>query len=204
MIRINLLGEKVDHSVAYAVHGLSLAAAVVVAAIGCFLLNDSVSSERELLTNDKTRLTAQLTRLTEKTKQVENLNASKKLLKEKLTTIAKLKAKKSGAVHLLSDISLATPERSWLTSIKSKSDGMEFNGVALDPQTVSSFMTKLTTSDWIAEVELKESKQTRRDDVPVQNFTLFVKDRNPLDVKKSESSGRGAAKVESNSEKGEK
>lgn len=193
MIRINLLGEKVDHSAAFLVHGLSLAVAVFLTVLGCFVVHQSKVSEREILTNEKGLLESQLARLREKTKKVEELDAKKKLVQEKLMTIARLKAKKSGPVHLLSDISGATPQRSWLASIRSKSDGLEFNGIALDPQTVSTFMTQLMKSEWIGDVELKESKQAIKEQTPVQSFTLLVKTKTPLDAKKGVSSRSTAA-----------
>jgi len=198
MIRINLLGEKVDRSGAIAVHGLALGAAALLVIFVCFLVQSSLSTRIELATTQKSLLETQVNRLREKTKKVEGLEKDKKLLSEKLTTIARLKAKKTGPVHLLDDITTDIPERSWLTGIKQKSDALEFAGVALDPQTVSSFMTKLGTSLWIGGVELVFSKQAIRDNVPVQEFSLLVKLRNALDASKpkgAEESGKPGDKA---------
>ncbi|MFN8390492.1 MAG: PilN domain-containing protein [Bdellovibrionota bacterium] len=184
MIRINLLGEKIDRTGTYAAHGLALAGTVLATLIACFVFHDSKLSDLELLTNEKTLLESQLNKLREKTKQVENLEKDKKLLSEKLTTIAKLKVKKSAPVHLLDDISSYIPQRSWMTSVKQKTDGLEFQGVALDPQTVSSYMTQLATSKWIDTIELIYSRQQVKDGVPVQEFSFLVKLKNPLDVNK--------------------
>lgn len=203
MIRINLLGEKVDRSGVYAIHGLALAGAAILAIFVSILVHTSVSTKLELANNEKSIKDGQLAKLREKTKKVEALEKNKKLLSEKLTTIAKLKAKKSGPVHLLDDITGAIPERSWLMGIKQKTDGLEFQGVALDPQTVSTFMTKLGESKWIQGVELVFSKQVVKQDVPVQEFSLLVKLRNALEINKPKEKesprskdGKDAAKAE--------
>jgi type IV pilus assembly protein PilN len=192
MIRINLLGEKVDRSAAYAVHGLALVGTVFATIFACFLFHDASVSELTLLQNEKSLLDSQLNKLREKTKQVDNLEKDKRLLSEKLTTIAKLKAKKSAPVHLLDDITTFIPQRSWIVSITQKNDGLEFKGFALDPQTVSSFITRLGTSDWVASVDLIYSRQAMRDDVAIQEFSFLVKLKNPLDIKKINAGGSPA------------
>ncbi len=201
MIRINLLGEKVDRSGAIVVHSLAAGAASFVAIVVCFFVHSSLSNRIEIVSSQKSLYETQVARLREKTKKVENLEKDKKLLSEKLTTIARLKAKKTGPVHLLDDITLNIPERSWLTGIKQKADGLEFTGIALDPQTVSSFMTKLSSSLWIGGVELSYSKQMIRDDVPVQEFSLLVKLRNALDAAKLKNDGTAKAGSEKPDEK---
>ncbi len=190
MIRINLLGEKVDRSGAYFFHGLALAASAVVSLLLCVVVHSSVSTRLELANNQKLLLDNQLKKLREKTKKVEDLEKDKKLLSEKLTTIARLKAKKTGPVHLLDDITGSIPERSWLVAIKQKSDGLEFQGIALDPQTVSTFMTTLGASKWIQNVELVYSKQVVKQDVAIQEFSLLVKLRNALEVNKPKEAGK--------------
>jgi len=184
MIRINLLGEKIDRSGTYAVHGLVLGAALFFTLLSCVVFHGTMSDRLTLAQNQKAILDGQLAKLREKTKKVDDLEKNKKLLSEKLTTIAKLKANKTGPVHLLDDLTRAIPDRSWLTAIKQKPEGLEFDGVALDPQTVSSFMTKLSASKWIGGVELMFSKQTMRQEVAVQEFALLVKLRNSLDANK--------------------
>ena len=202
MIRINLLGEKIDRSGIYAAHGLAVGGATVLAIFFCFLFHSSMTDRLELATNQKAILDGQLAKLREKTKKVEDLEKNKKLLSEKLTTIAKLKANKTGPVHLLDDITKAIPDRSWLTGIKQKPEGLEFQGVALDPQTVSSFMTQLGNSKWIGGVELIYSKQMMRQEVAVQEFSLLVKLRSSLDAGKDKAKdGKNAASTEKGAQK---
>ena len=184
MIRINLLGEKIDRTGTFLAHGLALAGAIVATTVFCFLYHDSALSDLDMSKKEQALLESQLNKLREKTKKVDDLEKNKKLLSEKLTTIARLKAKKSAPVHLLNDITINIPDRSWLTSIKQKPDGLEFEGVALDPQTVSTFMTQLGTSKYIGGVELTYSRQAMHEEVAVQEFAFLVKLSNPLDAKK--------------------
>lgn len=208
MIRINLLGEKVDRSGAYFMHSVALASTTLVAMIVCFIFHDSMSLDFDLATQEKAILDGKLAKLRDKTKKVESLEKNKNLLKEKLTTIAKLKAKKSGPVHLLDDLTTSIPERSWLTGIKQRTDALEFQGIALDPQTVSGFMTKLLASSWISGVELVYSRQAMRKGVPIQEFSLLVKIKNALEVRKQkaeqEAGKTGAALPASAADAGKK
>ena len=57
---------------------------------------------------------------------------------------------------------------------------MEIRGLALDPQTVSNFMRKLEETPSFGEVDLSYSKQTLKDGVPIQEFSVLAKLENPL------------------------
>ena len=131
MIRINLLGEKVDSS---STHFLQLSAAVccLIAVLGtCFFVQGSLKSELAEAKREKKLVDNQLAALKKKTEKVEQLEAKKRLLKEKLVTIANLKAKKHGPVHVLDDMNQAIPDRSWLTALKETGGSLEVTGIAL-------------------------------------------------------------------------
>lgn len=174
MIRINLLGEQVDHSASYALQ-LILAAACVLGTIGaCFIVHQESTNRLESQRAEKELLDRKLAKLEKITKQVEDLEKKRRTLREKLMTIATLKAKKHGPVHILDDINNALPERSWLLSMKEKSGALEINGVALDNQTIATFMKSLEGGKYFGSVDLVLSTEYVQDDVKLKQFTLSV------------------------------
>ncbi len=184
MIRINLLGEKQDNAVLHSLQAFAFGCVVVLAMAACYVHYSATTAELELAQREKTLLNQRLATLREKTKKVENLEKSKTLLKEKLMTISELKAKKNGPVHVLHDITQAIPQQAWLTGVSQKSDALEFQGFALDNQTISVFMKSLEASPYFGAVDLVDSRLQKKDGVPLQKFILLVKLRGALEARK--------------------
>lgn len=184
MIRINLLGEKQDNAVLHTLQVFAFGCVMLLSMAACYVHYSATSTELELAQREKTLLNQRLVALREKTKKVENLEKSKLLLKEKLMTISELKAKKNGPVHVLHDITQAIPQQAWLTGISQKSDALEFQGFALDNQTISVFMKTLEASPYFGAVDLVDSRLQKKDGVPLQKFILLVKLRGALEARK--------------------
>ena len=197
MIRINLLGEKQDNAVLHTLQVFAFGCVMLLSMAACYVHYSSTSSELELAQREKTLLNQRLVALREKTKKVENLEKSKVLLKEKLMTISELKAKKNGPVHILHDITQAIPQQAWLTGVSQKSDALEFQGFALDNQTISVFMKTLEASPYFGAVDLVDSRLQKKEGVPLQKFILLVKLRSALEARKiaKERELAGAAKI---------
>ena len=180
MIKINLLGEKVDNTALYTLQLMGFGLVTALALAGCLIHYQGVQSRVSTAETRKETLELQLQRLSKKTKKVDLLEDKKKLLASKLTTIATLKAKKQGPVRVLDDLTLAIPKTAWLNRIQQKGGGIEFKGVALDNQTVSKFMVTLENSAFFQDVDLKHSARTTRDNVKLQEFFLVAKITDPL------------------------
>lgn len=193
MIRINLLGEKVDRTGVYVFQGFVGAVALFVALVVCFLHYGVLKSDSELVQETLAAYQAQLARLSKKTKEVEGLEAKQKVLQEKLMTIAKLKANKQGPVYILSEITRMIPERAWLTLCEQEGQQLNLEGVALDGQTVSEFMTALRASEYFGDPDLAYSQQGEKNGVKIQNFAMKVPVLSLLDVMRRREKGRSAA-----------
>lgn len=180
MIRINLLGEKPDYGPIYMLQATLFAGMMALGIFICFIIHETIGDQLESLEADKVSYEGQLAKLKDRTARVEELEKNKNLLRTKLTTIAKLKMNKSGPVHLLADLTESIPERAWLMASTQKGETMEIRGLALDPQTVSNFMRKLEETPSFGEVDLSYSKQTLKDGVPIQEFSVLAKLENPL------------------------
>jgi len=185
MIRINLLGETKDYSVYYFLNAVSLLAALISTGVVCFLLSSDIGNQKADLISKQDNLKRQETRLATKTKEVEGLEQKKKLLSDKLSTIARLKALKQAPVLVLDALTKEIPERAWVKTIVKRGETMEFQGVALDNQTVSVFIKELNTSPFFSSVDLVVSKQLEQDGVALKEFSLNGKLEDALKANKA-------------------
>jgi len=176
MIRINLLGEKVDHSATYALQGVLYVGSLILTLFVLFLLHDGVSSERNSLADDVDSMGRRLKKLEEVTKKVNDLETKKKTLKEKLTTIAVLKKKKNGPVHIVDDFNTALPEKAWVTEVSEKEGSVFIKGIALDNQTIAEFMARIGEFSLFDrdKIELVKSSEFLRDNIKLKEFNLIV------------------------------
>ncbi|MCC6220343.1 MAG: PilN domain-containing protein [Deltaproteobacteria bacterium] len=174
MIHINLLGEKPDYSGIYAIQLLSFGLVVLLSLGTCTFLYSDLSDSLAKINDKKSTLELDLIKLKKVTKRVEDLEKNKKLLQEKLVTIAKLKAKKHGPVHILDEMAKAIPERAWLLDLKEKAGTLEVSGIAIDNPTIASFMNRLEESKYFGSVDLVHSTQKFVNDIKLKEFLLRV------------------------------
>ena len=172
MIKINLLGDDtaVDNSGTFVVGGY-VASLVLVILVFLFAYRSAASTATELAEESET-LTVKLTQLKELTKEVRELEAKRKALEDKLVVIASLQKNKLGPVRVMDDLNMSMPEKSWIVDIKEASGTLRIGGMALDNQTIASFMRDLEASDYFEKVDIVESRQAVRDGVKIKAFTI--------------------------------
>lgn len=187
MIRINLLGEKVDKTAVYVLQVMAFVLSMVLVSATCLFAHDAANQELESLTQNHQLLSMRLNKLRQKTKKVEKLEEQKKLLKDKLLTIATLKANKQGPVRVLDDLSNLIPEHAWLTDVTEKGSRLELGGVALDNQTIAGFMSRLEQSNYFEGVELLFALHHEEDGVKLKKFSLSAGLSNLLEMRKDKS-----------------
>ena len=175
MIKINLLGEtrRIDPTRGFWVLGIVLGAIISVFGAGIYYM--SLNAEVVDLRSETELLQAQLTNVKKITKSVAELDKTRTELTEKLRVISILKRSKVGPVRILDDINTSVPERSWLTSMKEAEGALTIAGMALDNQTVASFMRELAKSDYVENVDLIESRNAKKDGQEIKSFTLNAK-----------------------------
>lgn len=91
-------------------------------------------------------------------KQVQEFQRQKELLEKKINIIDELKAKQSGPVHLLDEISTAVPEFLWLTELKEVGKEIQIKGQATNIIAVTNFVGNLEKSTWFKDTDLKDTK----------------------------------------------
>lgn len=197
MIRINLFGEEEDRSAANALQLLIALGALMLTIVICFFVQTEANSKLSKYEEDKIKLEESLKRLKKVTEKVNGLESNKKLLEEKLRTIATLKVKKHGPVHILDEVNNAVPERAWLTSFSQRENSLNISGVAFDNQTISQFMERLKQSSYFTDVDLLQSLQHMgKDNVKLKNFVLKVNIRDLLSLQTGQEMAKESSAVQ--------
>jgi len=175
MIKINLLGDTTYRDLSGVWLAIGYAFSVSVFILICVLNYSSMSATLYELNQDREALTKEDVLITEKTKEVTELEKKRLALAQKNAVIQILKRSKAGPVRILDDLNKAVPDRSWLLDIKENSGNMLLTGRAIDNQTIASFMTDLEKSDYYDTVDLDETKGVSQADVAIKEFRLKAK-----------------------------
>jgi type IV pilus assembly protein PilN len=173
MIRINLLPLRVSkrqEAVRQEVllSGMGLA---VFLGVGVFFSMQVGASIGDVKADNAT-MSQEIEVLNQTVRRVEEVDQLRAELQLKLDIITQLKATKSGPVHMLAELSLATPEKLTLTELHEEDYQISLEGYALSPEVISDFMTNLDTSIWFEEVYLIEMEGEVQDGRRLNTFTI--------------------------------
>ena len=175
MVYINLLPIREIKRRAMAlqqlmVFGVCLAAVLAVLGMVGFY-QASIASQ---LQTDITNLEAEKQNYTKILDQIKKLEEDKKLIENKINVIKELKKSSALTVHVLDEIANLTPtKRVWLKTLEQKGTALKLNGMALDNQTVATYMDQLKTSKYIADVTLESSSQEQFAGSKLKSFALI-------------------------------
>lgn len=174
MILINLLPhreEKRKQRKQAFFAGVGLAALVgagLVAAYYVLLLHltDEQQTRNLYLSNEITRLEAQI-------KDIANLRAEIEALKSRQKAVEDLQTDRNTPVHLLNELARHTPEGVYLTAIRQADKVVTVSGIAQTQERVSEFLRNASrNSEWLERPELVEIK--------VANLTAGSRDQKRL------------------------
>jgi type IV pilus assembly protein PilN len=179
MIRINLLGQArpkagrrpVDTGAAMPV--VFIGAGVV---LGLVVLGLLYASWQKQLNDENARiktLQAQKADLMQIKAQVDQFEAQKKILTQRVQTIEQLQRDRTGGQELLDEIAstVSRTENLWLTTMVRKGNNLSLEGSSGSINSVANFITALKRSGYFQKVEIKESKQTDNTS-GIQTFTF--------------------------------
>lgn len=183
MIRINLLPLKATQK-KERLRGqlIALAISTGLTLVGCFFVYGTlltrISSEKKSI-EDKEN---EIARLKKDIGEVAHFEKLQKELRGKLDVLDKIKAARSGPVHLMDEISMALPDKLWITSYKEKSGLIDVSGIGFTEEIVAEFLKRLEESPYYKNVELKliEQKVEGKDQRRLQKFDLKCLSETPL------------------------
>jgi Tfp pilus assembly protein PilN len=122
--------------------------------------------------------------------QVDQFQAKKTLLENKVNLIERLKAEQKGPVHMLDEISKALPDFVWLTDMNQSGVAITFKGQSNSLTAVADFISNLQRSGWFPQVDLTGSTE----DKSIVTFDLGGQFKNPeVAAKEKEAAARAAA-----------
>lgn len=173
MIRINLLPVKTSKR-QEAVRTELILAGLGAALLCAFLamLQVTLVARVNNARGDNNQLQQEIDRKKEIVAEVDEAERLKEDLEKKLAVIQKLKANKAGPVHLLDQLSQATPEKLQLTSLTETNNKIVFQGVAVSNEVISQFLSNLEQSEYFQDVYLNAIDQVEKDGVTLKSFSV--------------------------------
>lgn len=175
MIKINLLGDKSGSSFGGHFQIALFIFSVACLGMGFYTATAYISYQSEFVAQQDTLYRAQLSDLKKITKEVRGLEKKREMLKRKIEIIEALKSRKIGPVHVLDDLNIAVPEKSWLLEVRDKGGVLRIDGLALDNQTIADFIKRLEKSEYFIRVDLLEARQEEVRGVKMKRFAVSAK-----------------------------
>jgi type IV pilus assembly protein PilN len=176
MIRINLLPVKISRrqeAVRSELMLAGVAVGVLVAVMAAAFI--SVQSRVNTVRAENADLQEEIRRVEEIAKDVQKAEELKAELQRKLGVIKQLKASKSGPVHMMDELSLATPEKLQLQQLDERSQRLQLTGVAVSNEVISQFLTNLEQSEYFDDVFLNAIDQVDEEGVKLKNFSISAR-----------------------------
>jgi type IV pilus assembly protein PilN len=176
MIRINLLPlrhsrrqEQVRNEILVAAAGLA------VMCVGMSVLYIIVSAQLSTARAENEKLQSQINQTKETVALVDEQERMQEDLQTKLAVIKRLKANRVGPVHMLDELSQATPEKLQLTAVEEKQSKVSLVGVAVTNEVISEFLRNLEESVYFNEVYLNAIDQTEAGGVKLKEFSITAR-----------------------------
>jgi len=124
-------------------------------------------------------------------KKVEELEAKRESLRQKIEVIEDLKRNQRGPVKIMDEVSRALPELAWLTKLTLKGNELVLDGVAMDENAVANYIANLDASPFFEEPELKNLSRARGDTFGFSLRCIF--NISPPEIQAAEGSQAAAA-----------
>lgn len=188
MIRINLLPfraarkkENIRRQVS--IFLLSLFFLLII----LFYYNWSLSNKINGLNAKIKETKAELEEYDKINKEIASIKRKLSNLKKKMAVMDTLEANRFEPTRLLDVMTqVIVPKRMWFTSLESKNQKVDINGIALDNKTVADFMVRLEQSGLFREVDLKTLKLRKVRKSNLKSFQISCKKKLPKKaIKKS-------------------
>lgn len=176
MIRINLLPIRTTKR-QEAVRGqlVFAAAGAVALVVGLFLVHGVMLARIASAETDVRELQVKVDQMKVQAAQAEEAEALKVDYQKKLDVIKRLKANRSGPVHMLDELAIATPDKLSLTTVSEKGGSIKLAGMAVSNELISQFLSNLEQSSFFDDVYLNSIEQATVDGVAVKVFSITAR-----------------------------
>ncbi len=180
MIQINLLPVRAERRKEFIrkqlmIAGLTLLVTIIV--MGLFyhnLQNRLATTKKELqLTN------REIKKLQPVIKKIEEYKKQKAEISKKIAIIIDLDRRRPAPVIIFSDLNRLHPDKLWFTSLKQSGKNLTITGIAIDNETVVSFLNNLKKSKVLKNADLTMLRSQKVAKLTLKGFTINC----PLDLK---------------------
>jgi type IV pilus assembly protein PilN len=173
MIRINLLPVREARKAAglrkqVAILGIAACVGVVIS-IGVHANLASARSKQQRMIS---AARAELQELEKTRKEVERFRQEREEIERKLNVIQNLQTSREGPVRVMDEIATRIPARVWLTELTMDNGMLNMKGVSLDAEIVAAFLTSLSESSMISNVELAGTQLKEKDGLKLNTFEI--------------------------------
>ncbi len=192
MIRINLLPYREMHRRRSAIWQLIVMGIVLVLILIVIVIADnSISSKVSALEKQIAGTKRDISKLNIRTAEIYKFQKEQKEFQDKFDKIEKLNQGRKLPVHLLDEISKATPEKLWLTELSREGMFLVMNGIALDQETIVTFLNNLEKSNYFSNIRLIQTQQFSHQTLKLQKFTINGSIQLPQNMQQSPAAAGG-------------
>jgi type IV pilus assembly protein PilN len=192
MIKINLLPYREMLKRQKAIIQLIVGGIVLILLLVVIVIADRAISARLVeLENQISSTQKDIAALNKRTAEIYQFEKDQKEFQNKLDKIEQLNRGRKLPVRILDEVSKATPEKLWMTQLTRTDNSLVLNGIALDQETIVSFLHNLEKSDYFSDIRLIQTQQFSHQNLKLQRFNIRANIQMPPTKEKSPPSAGG-------------
>ena len=192
MIKINLLPYRELFLKRKAIRQLIGAAIIlVILLVVIVIIDNSLTGQITALKNQISMTQNTVANLNKLTAEIYQFEKSQNEFQQKLDKIKALNRGRKLPVHILEEISKATPEKLWLNQFSREQSAIVLTGIALDQETIVSFLNNLEDSEYLSDIRLIQTQQFSHQNLKLQRFHIVGRIQSPQPAEKSPASAGG-------------
>ena len=173
MIKINLLKEKkITRKDAIKEELYFGVAILLVVIIFCAFIYKRLSNNIKNVDTEIASVTSDTERFKREIGEIDKFKISKENLEKKLAVVKELEGGRKMIVKIMDELSSNVPDKLWLESVREGDSNIDIEGVALDNDTVATFMINLERSPYFKEVDLGGIEYTERNKIKLKKFNI--------------------------------
>ncbi|MBN2808907.1 MAG: PilN domain-containing protein [Deltaproteobacteria bacterium] len=179
MIHINLLPARAERRKELIRKQLSVAALTIIfTVIALGLLFYRAQTRLKKTQNNLQRTEQKIKQLEPVIEKIELYKQQKEEISKKIAVIIDLDRYRLAPVVILSDLNRLRPEKLWFTTLKESNQTLTISGVAIDNETIVSFLNNLKLSTALKKADLTLLRSQKIQDLKLKEFTISC----PLDL----------------------
>ncbi|MFI4953171.1 MAG: PilN domain-containing protein [Burkholderiales bacterium] len=200
MVRINLLPHREQKRLARQRQFISMAIGLAVLGVAIVgLVHIVIAARIENQNGRNTLLKTEIVKLDDQIKEIDKLREQTQALLARKQIVETLQSNRTEAVHLLDQLVRDLPDGLYLKSVKQVGAKVTLTGYAQSNARVSTLMRSIESSPWLTAPELIEIKSVPLDKQKVNEFTLSLQMKRPVEATSAAAKGPtgapGAAKT---------